>query len=105
MRREKTSGREATENVLNLWVQPRASRNEIVGYRNEFLRIRVTAAPIAGEANRICQEMLAKALRVPVSQVEIVSGQKARRKRVRIWNADPARIAGIVQGEKPSNER
>jgi uncharacterized protein (TIGR00251 family) len=72
------------EKIINLWVQPRASRNEILGYRDGFLRLRVTAAPVDGEANRLCQKILAESLGVSASQVEILNGQKSRRKRVRI---------------------
>ena len=79
------------EKIVEVWVQPRASRNEICGYRDEFLRIRVTAAPVEGAANRLCREVLAEALGVSPSEVEILSGHKARRKRVSIRGVDPAR--------------
>jgi len=72
------------EKILNVYVQPRASRNEILGYRDEFLRMRVVAAPSDGEANRLCQEILAKSLGTSPSRVEILSGHKARRKRLRV---------------------
>ena len=72
------------EKIINLWVQPRASRNEILGYRHGFLRLRVTAAPVEGEANRLCQKILAESLGVSASRVEILNGQKSRRKRFRI---------------------
>ena len=77
-----------TEKILNVYVQPRASRNEILGYRNEFLRIRVAAAPTDGEANRLCREILAKALGTSPSCVEMLSGHKARRKRLRVSGVD-----------------
>jgi len=87
MKREKDS---STERVLDIWVQPRASGNQILGYRGEFLRIRVTAAAMEGAANRLCREVLAEALGVPPSRVEILKGHKARRKRVRIKDLDAA---------------
>jgi uncharacterized protein (TIGR00251 family) len=80
-----------SEKVLDLWVQPRASRNEILGYRDELLRVRVTAAPTEGEANRLCREVLAEALEIPPSRVEILSGHRARRKRVRVKDVEVAR--------------
>ena len=79
------------EKIVEVWVQPRASRNEICGYRDESLRIRVTAAPAEGAANRLCRELLAKALGVSTSRVEILSGHKARRKRVSVKGVDAAR--------------
>ena len=77
--------------ILSLWVQPRASRNEILGYREDWLRVRVTAAPTEGEANRLCREVLAEALGIPPSRVEILSGHRARRKRVRVRGVEVAR--------------
>jgi uncharacterized protein (TIGR00251 family) len=69
---------------LNLWVQPRASRNEVVGFQGEFLRIRVTAPPEGGQANRLCCRLLAEKLGIAPSRIEIVGGHNARKKRVRI---------------------
>ena len=80
-----------SEKILYLWVQPRASRNEILGYRDKLLRVRVTAAPAEGEANRLCREVLAEALEIPLSRVEILSGHRARRKRVRVEGVEAAR--------------
>jgi len=87
----KKEGNPIGEKILDLWVQPRASRNEILGYRNELLRVRVTATPTEGEANRLCREVLAEALRIPPSRVEILSGHRARRKRVRVEGVEAAR--------------
>ena len=80
-----------SEKILDLWVQPRASRNEILGYHNGRLRVRVTAAPTEGEANRLCREVLAEALEIPPSRVEILSGHRARRKRVRVEGVEAVR--------------
>src|SRR5512136_2177913 len=72
------------ERVLEVWVQPRASRNEIIGYRNHFLRLRVTAPPVEGEANQAVKKLLAEALGIPPSRVEVLKGDKGRRKKVRV---------------------
>ena len=72
------------ERILEVWVQPRASRNEILGYRDHVVRLRVTAPPVEGEANHLVQRVLAEALGVPPSRVEILKGEKGRRKRVRV---------------------
>ncbi len=70
--------------ILKLWVQPRASRNEISGFQGEFLRVRVTAAPEGGQANRLCCRLLAETLGIAPSRIEIISGHNARKKRVRV---------------------
>lgn len=72
------------ETILEVWVQPRASRSEIVGYRDHFLHLRVTAPPVEGEANQSVKKLLARALGIPPSRVEILKGNRGRRKRVRV---------------------
>jgi uncharacterized protein (TIGR00251 family) len=84
----KEKDRPLTEKILSIYVQPRASRNEILGYRDNSLRIRVVAAPSGGEANRLCREILAKWLGTSPSRIEILSGHKARRKRLRVSGVD-----------------
>jgi hypothetical protein len=75
---------EPVRRTLNVWVQPLASQNEIVGYRNGYLRIRVKAKPTDGKANRLCREVLATALGIAPSRIEIISGASARYKRMRV---------------------
>jgi uncharacterized protein (TIGR00251 family) len=74
---------------LRVHVQPRASRNEIAGWREGALVVRLTAPPVDGAANKACGEFLAEALGVKRSQVELISGQKSREKRFRITGVTP----------------
>ncbi len=85
----------ADEQILNVWVQPKASRNEICGFREGFLRVRVTAPPAEGEANLLCRQLLAKALGIPPADVEIVGGHKSRRKRIRLRGVEPHRLEAL----------
>jgi hypothetical protein len=86
----KREGEGRTGRILNLWVQPGASRNEIVGFQGDFLRLRVTAPPEGGQANRLCCRLLAERLGIAPSRIEIVSGHGARKKRVRITDGSGA---------------
>jgi hypothetical protein len=73
--------RDATR--LSVRVQPRASRNEIVGFDAAgVLRVRVTAPPVDGAANKAVVEVLAAALDVPKADISIASGQTGRLKLV-----------------------
>jgi hypothetical protein len=84
-----------TEKVLEVWVQPRASRNQILGFQDKYLRIRLTAPPHGGEANRLLREILAKALGISIYGVEILSGHKSRRKRIRVMGAPPGSLEDL----------
>ncbi|MDO3380167.1 DUF167 domain-containing protein [Geoalkalibacter halelectricus] len=71
-------------------VQPRASRNEIVGLRGDELRVRLTSPPVEGAANRLCCEFLADLCGVAKSRVELLSGAKSRHKRLLVRGIDLA---------------
>ena len=65
-------------------VAPRASRNRIVGVRDGALKIALRAPPVDGAANEALKKLLAKALGVAKSEIEIVHGDRARLKVIRI---------------------
>lgn len=70
--------------VLNVRVQPKASRNELAGLHGDALKIRLTAPPVDGKANTALRKFLAKIFAVPASSISIESGQTGRNKRLRI---------------------
>lgn len=80
--------------ILQLRVQPRASRDGLERW-GEGLKLRLTAPPVDGKANRHLIQYLAKCLGVPKSAVVIEAGDTGRDKRVRIRGADPARAATL----------
>ena len=73
-------------------VVPRASRDRIVGARDGALRVALTAPPVDGAANEALRKLLAKALGVSKSAVEIVRGDRARVKLLRVRGVDAARV-------------
>ena len=79
---------------LRVRVQPRASRNEIAGAHGDELRIRLQAPPVDRAANEALVRVIAEALGVSRSAVDIVSGLASRSKTVVIRGvaeADAAR--------------
>ncbi|MBI5047726.1 MAG: YggU family protein [Deltaproteobacteria bacterium] len=71
--------------LLRLYIQPRASKNEITGIHDgTALKIRLTSPPVEGAANSACIEFLADILEIRKSQLEIASGKKSRIKQVKI---------------------
>ncbi|GGH02672.1 MAG TPA: hypothetical protein DF715_16690 [Oceanicaulis sp.] len=82
--------------ILRLRVTPKASVDAVEGVETgadglAHLKIRVRAVPDKGAANAAVLKLLAKALGVPKSALELVSGQTSRVKMVR--------IAGLSGGE------
>jgi len=70
--------------ILKVRVQPNAFRNQVVGYEEGTLRLRVTAPPIEGKANDGVIALLAKTLRVSKSSLMIVRGHASRNKTVAV---------------------
>lgn len=66
--------------LLRVRVQTRASRNEIPGIEDERLRVRTTATPTDGKANKKVTELIADYLHVPRSRVALIRGHKHRDK-------------------------
>ena len=69
---------------LVISVQPNASRTEIVGWKGEQRKIRVAAPPVDGKANKELIQYLSKNLGLAKSEIEIISGHKIKRKRLRL---------------------
>jgi len=65
-------------------VQPRGSRNEVVGERAGAIAVRVTAPPAEGRANAAVIELVASVAGVPRRKVELVRGERSREKLVRV---------------------
>ena len=68
--------------ILELHVQPGASRTEFAGKHGERLKVRLQARAVDGKANEALIEFLAGHFRVPRRNVRITAGLKSRQKRV-----------------------
>jgi uncharacterized protein (TIGR00251 family) len=76
--------------VLEVLVQPRASRTRIVGEHGGRLKIQLAAPPVEGEANAALVAFLAERLEVRKAAVSLMRGEAGRRKTVRIEGVDAA---------------
>jgi uncharacterized protein (TIGR00251 family) len=79
--------------VLELLIQPRASRTRVVGEHDGRLKVQLAAPPVDGEANLALVEFLAGALGVRKGDVTIARGETGRRKTVRVAGASAATAA------------
>ncbi len=69
---------------IQVKVQPRASCNEVVGITEEYLRIRLTAPPVDGKANKQLVKFLGQLFRCGAGKVRILHGTSGRCKLVEI---------------------
>ena len=73
---------------LEIKVVPKSSRNRVVGWIGNRLKIAVTAAPERGRANEAVISVLAAALELAPARLRIVRGETAPLKTVEIDASD-----------------
>ncbi len=69
---------------LTVTVTPKSSKNEVVSFINNTLKVKVTAAPEKGRANNAVIELLADYFAIKKSQITLCSGATSRNKRFQI---------------------
>jgi uncharacterized protein (TIGR00251 family) len=77
---------------LTVRAQPRASRSEVVGAHGNALKVRLAAPPVEGAANEELRRLLAKALGIPRSQIEVSQGLSSRTKVIRLHGMGPEEV-------------
>ena len=82
--------------ILEVLVQPRASRTRAVGEHDGRLKIQLAAPPVDGEANRALVEFLAEALGIRKGDVAIERGETGRRKTIRVAGVDAAAVRAAL---------
>jgi hypothetical protein len=81
---------------LAVTVVPRSSKTEIVGVVGEYLKIRLAAPPVDGEANKVLVKYLAKRLGISKSDIRIISGTSSKRKLLDIEGVGQSVIDDMV---------
>jgi len=81
---------------LELVVQPRASRSKVVGEHDGRLKVQIAAPPVDGEANAEVIEFFAGLFGIPKRQVELVSGDTSKRKRIRVIGMTPEAALSLL---------
>ena len=80
--------------ILRLYIQPKASRDKIVGLHGDEIKIAITAPPVDGKANSHLSKYLAKQFKVAKGQIIIEKGELGRHKQVRI--IQPMMIPALI---------
>ena len=70
--------------ILKVYLQPKSSKNEIVGPYRDGIKIKVTAPPNEGKANEALIRLLGKELGISPSSIEIIKGQHSREKTLKV---------------------
>ena len=86
---------------LPLKIVPGSSRDSIVGWLGDDLKIKVRAKAEQGKANAAVEKVLAHALSLPRKNVRIVAGMTASRKTVEITGIDTKELKEKMQAITP----
>jgi uncharacterized protein (TIGR00251 family) len=90
--------------IIKVYLQPKSSKNEIAGAYRDGIKIRVTAPPSEGKANKALIKLLAKELRVPESNIGILKGHHSREKILRISEITEQELLERLKGNFESTE-
>ncbi len=80
--------------VISLKISPNASKNEIIK-TPEGVKVKITAQPIDGKANKCLVEYLSKLFKVPKTSIEILKGETSKEKTLLIKTVDDDKISMI----------
>ena len=83
--------------TLKLKVSPGASKDEIVGWMGDALKLRVSARPEKGRANAAVVALLADVLSTRRDRIVIVTGAGSRRKLIRVDGLTPEEVRERIQ--------
>ena len=80
---------------IDVHVQPRASRNAVLGWKEGALKVALTAPPVEGAANAALVDFLAEALGLKRRQISVVAGLQSRHKTIELTGIDDATLTKI----------
>jgi hypothetical protein len=74
--------------IIDVKVEPRASRTEVLGIHGNALKVKLTAPPVEGRANKQLIEVLSEYFGLKKRQLEVIGGSASRRKTVLITGVE-----------------
>jgi uncharacterized protein (TIGR00251 family) len=83
---------DGNDTLVAVIVVPRASRTGVDGEHDGMLRVRLAAPPVEGAANAALLAYMAKLCGLPRQAASLASGERSRRKRVRLSGITPAAV-------------
>ena len=77
--------------IVNIRISPNAKKNEIIT-DGEIVKIKITAQPIDGKANKALIEYLSKNFKIPKSSIKIIKGETSKDKTVLFETRDELKL-------------
>lgn len=82
--------------VVNLRISPNAKKNEIIK-DGEIIKVKITALPIDGKANKALVEYLSKNFKIPKTSIEILKGETSKEKTILFKTLDEEKVNNLYK--------
>ena len=87
--------RKTNEGILvNLRISPNAKKNEIIK-DVDIIKVKITALPIDGKANKALVEFFAKNFKIPKTSIEILKGETSKEKTILFKTMDEDKVNNL----------
>ena len=89
---------------ITVQVQPNARRNEVLGFEDGVLKVKIAAPPVKGRANRELIHFLSQLLNVSRGSITLEKGATSRRKVIGISGLSQAEVAKRLAAQSTTGE-
>lgn len=80
--------------IVNLRISPNAKKNEIIR-DGDIIKVKITALPIDGKANKALVEFFAKNFKIPKTSIEILKGETSKEKTILFKTMDEDKVNNL----------
>ena len=80
--------------IVNLRISPNAKKNEIIK-DGDIIKVKITALPIDGKANKALVEFFAKNFKIPKTSIEILKGETSKEKTILFKTMDENKVNNL----------
>lgn len=77
--------------IINIKISPNSKKNEIIN-EGEIIKIKITAQPIDGKANKALIEFLSKNFKIPKTSIKILKGETSKEKTILFQTQDEEKL-------------
>lgn len=81
--------------IVKIKISPNSKKNEIIN-DGEIIKIKITAQPIDGKANKALTEFLSKYFKIPKTSIKILKGETSKEKTILFVTSDTEKLQTIT---------
>lgn len=82
--------------IVNIKISPNSKKNEIIKEK-ELVKIKITAQPIDGKANKALIEFLSKNFKIPKTSIKILKGETSKEKTILFETQDEEKLTKLKE--------